>query len=76
MPYTAYQWFNRHMSFSEYTPDDDQESYDRFRKRRIIVDIINAILPKTYYPHQDVGLDEKVLHSRVFSIAQKLVVPN
>ena len=48
LPYTAYQWFNRHMSFSEYEADDDQERYDRYRKRRHVTNLVNEVLPKTY----------------------------
>ena len=60
MPYTAYQWFNRHMSFSHYEADDETAEKDRFRKRRMVLDVINTLLPLTYHPHQDVGVDEKV----------------
>ena len=60
MPYNCYQWFNRHMSFAEYNGDDEEQRYDRYRKRRHVTDLINQILPKTYHPHQDVGVDEKV----------------
>ena len=55
----------RHMSFSDYEPENDEQEYDRFRKRRLVTNIINEILPKCYHPHQDVGLDEKVF-SAVF----------
>ena len=60
MPFSAYQWFNRHMSFSHYEADDETAEKDRFRKRRMVLDVINALLPLTYNPHQDVGVDEKV----------------
>lgn len=60
MPFSAYQWFNRHMSFSQYEADDETAEKDRFRKRRMVLDVINALLPLTYNPHQDVGVDEKV----------------
>ena len=60
MPFSAYQWFNRHMSFSFYEADDETAQKDRFRKRRMVLDVINALLPLTYNPHQDVGVDEKV----------------
>ena len=70
LPLGTYQWMNRHMAFSEYEADREEQRYDRYRKRRIITDMVNQILPKVYYPHQDVGLDEKVrvcfCHSHMF----------
>ena len=60
LPYTAYQWFNRHMSFSQYNGDSDEQEYDRYRKRRFVTNLVNEILPKVYNAHQDLGVDEKV----------------
>ena len=60
MPYTAYQWYNRHMSFSQYNGDSEDEEYDRYRKRRFVTNLVNEILPKVYNAHQDLGVDEKV----------------
>ena len=60
LPLGTYQWMNRHVAFSEYDGDREEQRYDRYRKRRIITDMVNKILPTVYCPHQDVGLDEKV----------------
>ena len=53
IPYGKYQWFNWHVSFSEYEPSPD--TYDRYRKRRNITDLAVQIISQAYNPGQDVA---------------------
>ena len=63
LTYNQYQWFQRHISFSEYTPQGEllrpgDAGYDRYRKRRMAIDKINQICQTEQIPGQMLGADE------------------
>ena len=74
LPYDAFRWFNRHISFGTYgdagdsdqsdcsdeepTGGEEQSSSDRFRKRRQGSDICRALPRKAFNPGQNLSWDD------------------
>ena len=69
LPYHAFRWFERHLSFGDYgngagpsaagpSGDATPAHYDKFRKRRAASDIARGQPAKSYNATQDVNLDD------------------
>ena len=61
LTWRQYQWFNRHISFSSFDPNaaaPGEDGFDRFRKRREVIELVNDIIRSEYNPHQYLGMDD------------------